>query len=176
MDKIIELFLENPEQEYHIRQLSRMFKKSPTTISKMLKSYKKEGILKSETKLNHLLFKADTNNKKFRTIKISYNLNLIENSGLIEFIEREFNYPKAIVLFGSFAKGENTPTSDIDLLIVSPIRKEINLEEYEKKLKHKIQIFAKSDKDIEEMKTKNKELLNTFINGIILYGLFEVFK
>ena len=152
MDKIIDLFLENPEREYHIRQLSRIFKKSPTTISKVLKDYQKQGILTSEKKFNHLLFKADTNSKKFRTIKISHNLNLIKNSGLIEIIEKEFNYPKAIVLFGSFAKGENISTSDIDLLIISPIKRGINLEGHEKKMKHKIQLFVNSDKDIEDMK------------------------
>jgi len=175
MNKIIEFFLENPEKEYYIRQLSRMFKKSPTTISKVLKDYQKQEILTSEKKLNHLLFKANIASKKFKTMKINYNLNTIMNSSLIELIQKEYN-PKAIVLFGSFAKGENIPTSDIDLLVISSVKKDINLEIYENKLKHKIQLFVKSDKDTEDMKTKSKELLNSFINGITLYGLFEVFK
>ncbi len=37
-----------------------------------------------------------------------------------------------------------------------------------------MQLFV--EKDINKLKEKNKELLNNIINGITLYGFFEVFK
>jgi predicted nucleotidyltransferase len=168
--------MEEPEKEFHVRQLSKLLKKSPTTISKYLKEFEKNGFLKSERKLNHFLFKAHTESEKFKKLKLNYNLDILQECGLIDYLVKQFNHPEAIVLFGSFAKAENIPKSDIDLLIINPFKKNIKLERFEKKLRHKIQIFVHSRKDINKMKEKNKELLNSWINGIVIYGFFEVFK
>ena len=51
-----------------------------------------------------------------------------------------------------------------------------NLLLFEKKLGHEIQLFVHSVSDIERMKDKNKELLNSFINGIVIHGYLEVFR
>ena len=99
---------------------------------------------------------------------------MIEDSKLLDYLEHEFNYPKAIILFGSFAKAENISTSDIDLLIVSSEKKKVDFSKFEKKLRYKIQLFVHSQKEIERFKKENKELINSWINGITLYGFFEV--
>jgi predicted nucleotidyltransferase len=174
MDKILESFIEEPEKEFFVREIARKLNKSPATISKYLKNYEKQGILISKEKFNHLLFKANTESIKFKQLKLSYNLNKIYESGLIDFLIKEFNHPNAIILFGSFAKAENIKTSDIDIFIVSSRKKELNLEKYEKKLGYNVQLFV--EKDIKKLKEKNKELLNNIINGITLYGFFEVFQ
>lgn len=175
MDKLLNFFIKESEKEFYVRQLSKLLNKSPTTISKNLKEYKKKGILNSEKKFNHLLFKANTQSKEFKQLKLNYNINLLNDSGLIDYLIKEFNHPQAIVLFGSFAKAENTSQSDIDLLIINPSKKQINLNNFEKKLQNPIQLFIYSKDEIEKMKQKNKELLNNFINGIILNGFWEVF-
>lgn len=176
MDKIIEAFLNNPEREYHVREIAKLTKKSPTTISKILKNYEKKDILISENKLNHLFFKANSQNKNYKELKRHYNLKKINESGIIQYLETEFNHPEAIILFGSFAKAENIPQSDIDILIITPTKKEINLQKFEQKLTHTIQLHTYSTKEIDVMKTKNKPLLNTFINGITISGQWEIFK
>ena len=104
-----------------------------------------------------------------------YNLNLLYDSGLVNYLIKELNWPEAIILFGSFARAENSSASDIDLLIISSSKKEAKLTKFEKKTGYKIQIFIHSKKDIEKMKEKNKELLNNWVNGITLYGFWEVF-
>lgn len=175
MDNILKNFFNAPEREFHIRELAKITKKSPTTISKYLSSLKKRGVLISRKKLNHLLFKANTQSQYFKDMKLFFNIKMIRDSGLIEHLEEELNYPEAIVLFGSFRKSENIPSSDIDLFIITPSKKELNLQKFEKKLNHKIQLFTHSKSDIENMKTKNKELLNNWINGIVLYGFWEIF-
>jgi len=175
MDKLIEFFIKEPEKEFYVRQIASLLKKSPTTISKYLKDYEAKNILKSERKFNHLLFKAN-NSEEFKQVKLAYNLDIIKKSGLINYILEEFNNPEAILLFGSFAKAEDIKSSDIDVLVISPLKKDINMEKFENKLGHKIQIFLHSNKEIENMKEENKELLNSWINGIVLHGFLEVFK
>jgi predicted nucleotidyltransferase len=167
---IINYFIKEPEREFHVRELAKLTKKSPTTISKYLKQLKKEDTLLSEKKLNHLFFKANSENPSFKDQKLFYNIKTIRDSGLINHIKYKYD-PEAIILFGSFAKAENIERSDIDILIITPSKKEINLEKFEKKLKHKVQLFLHSKKD-----KINKKLLNTFINGIKLEGYWEFFK
>lgn len=175
MDNILKFFIENPEKECHVRELARALKLSPTTISNKLKKYTKDNILFSDRKLNHLFFKANTENPRYKLIKLYHNLLVIENSDILGYLEEQL-HPNAIGLFGSFAKAENIPSSDIDLFIISSSKKELNLEKFEKYLKHKIQLFTFSKEDIQKMKDKNKELLNNLINGIIIRGYFELFK
>ena len=87
MDKIIEFFIKEPNKEFHIRQISKSLKKSPTTVSKYLKDFERKSILKSEKKFNHLLFRANIESKKFKQLKLNYNLSLLRDSGLIDYLE-----------------------------------------------------------------------------------------
>jgi len=172
MDKIINLFLENPEKDFHVREIARLVKKSPTTISKYLKEFSKKKILIQKKELNHLLFKANNENTEYKRLKINYSLKNINESGIIDFLEEEFNYPKAIVVFGSVAKGEDGEKSDLDLFILSSLKKDLNLKKFENKLNKKVQFFVHSKQDLKKL---NKELLNNICNGIVIYGHMEVF-
>ncbi len=175
MDSIIEFFIKEPEREFHVRELSKLTNKSPTTVSKYLKKYSKKCVLKSEKKLNHLFFRADTESREFKFLKLSYNLSLLSGSGLIGYLEEKYNHPSAIVLFGSFAKAENTEKSDVDILVVTSNKKDVDLSGFEKKISN-IQLHLYSNKEIETMKEKNKELLNNIVNGITLSGYWDLFK
>jgi len=175
-NKLLEYFFEEPEREFHVRELAKLLKRSPTTISKYLNKLKKESVLVSERKLNHLLFKANSNNFQFKDLKLFYNLKNLKESGLLDYLDEELNHPRAIILFGSFVKSENIKKSDIDLFIITSIKKELNLKGFEKKLGHEIQLFLHSNKELEEMKQKKEPLLNSIINGIVLEGYWELFK
>ena len=176
MDDILEFFIREPEREFHVRNLAKLTKKSPTTISKYLFKFKKDGLLSLKKRFNHLLFKANIDNPTFKCIKLSYNLRKLRESSLIDYLVDKFNNPEAIILFGSFRKAEDIPKSDIDILIITPLKKEINLTKYEKLLDHEIQLFLYSNEEINKIKTKNKELLNNLVNGIVLEGFWELFR
>ncbi len=176
MDEILEIFMEEPEKEFHVREIARRLKKSPTTVSKYLKDFEKGGILLSKKRFSHLIYRANTESKLFITKKLSRNIESILKSGLVEFLNEELNHPEALGIFGSFAKGENVKKSDIDLFIITPVKKEINLIKFEKKLGHKIDLFTFSRKDIDKIKTENKELLNSILNGVILDGHWNLFR
>jgi len=176
MNQILEIFIKEPEREFHVREIAKLLKKSPTTISKYLKTYESKKFLTLNKRLNHLLFKANLDSQKFKQLKLNYNLNTLQDSKLINYLIEEFNHPEAIILFGSFSKAEDNKNSDIDLLIISSKKQEPNIEKFEKKLNHKIQLFIHSKTELEKIKKKNKELFNNWINGIVIYGYFEVFK
>lgn len=176
MDKIVNLFLTDSYSKFNVREVARLTRLSPSTASKYLNRLVEEGILKRGVERNYILYSADAESKHFRDLKIYHNIKRIRLSGVIDFIEKELNYPEAILLFGSFVKGENRKESDVDLFILSESEQTLKLEQFEKKLGAKIQIFLYTRKDVEKMKKSNRELLNNIINGITLGGFFEVFK
>ena len=86
---------------------------------------------------------------------------------MIECIRRDLSNP-AIILFGSYLRGEDLEDSDIDLFVQS--KEKVDLGRFEKKLGRKIQIFGY--KDISAI--KNKELANNIVNGYVLNGFIEI--
>lgn len=172
-ERLLSFFFEEPEREFYVRELARLLKKSPTTVSKYLLDLEKERILISCKKLGHLFFRASLSNE-FKDIKFYFNLRKIRKSGLIEFLEEEFNFPSAIVLFGSFGRAENIKGSDVDLLVISSSKRELDFSFFEKKLGAKIELFVYSKEELCFM--KNKELLNNFINGFVLNGYIDIFQ
>ena len=120
--------------------------------------------------------KANQTSQNFIKNKIIYNLNSLYQSGLIEFVNEYYNNPKAVILFGSFRKGEDLSNSDVDIAIESDEIKEYQitglrgLSEFEKSIGRKIQIhlFNRESIDI--------NVFNNIANGILLWGFLEVKK
>ena len=173
--EILKHFMENPEREIHIRELAKEAKISPTTATNYLEELKKENLLSKEKSRNVILYKANSDNPLFKETKKYYNIKKILKSGLLDYLNQELNYPEAIILFGSYAKGENIKRSDVDIFISTESKKQVSLKEFERKLGAEIHLFIYSKKQIEELKVKNKELLNNVLNGIKLSGFIEVF-
>ena len=173
---ILKHFFEEPEKEFHLREIARLSRLAPSTASKHLSNMAKSELLILRSDKGFSLFRSNTENTVYRDFKLFYNLLKIRNCGLIDFLAEEFNHPKCILLFGSFRKGENSKGSDIDIFIETPSKKETDVSKFEKALGHSIHLLQFSSSEIELMKTKNKEMLNSIINGISLYGYFEVFK
>tara|TARA_Y100000310_G_C20693849_1_gene824110 strand:- start:2414 stop:2959 length:546 start_codon:yes stop_codon:yes gene_type:complete len=170
--KIIGFFLDNPTTPLHLRSLSRRIKVSPTWISKKIDGLVKEGLItvskNKETKI--LTMKADRENSEFNRLKKSHNLYQIYKSGLIDQIIENYQKPEAIILFGSYSRGEDIEKSDIDLAIITTRKIQNNLDKFEQKLNRKIKIIELKKDKIE------KEFQNTLANGVVLYGYLDIIK
>jgi len=168
---IQEYFYVNPSANLRVREIERTLSLPLPSVIRYSKELEKEGILVIVRTGNVNCYTADRSNKKYLLDKRLYNIKIIYNSGLIEYLRQELSNP-AIVLFGSFAKGEDTEESDIDLYIETPSKKNISLERFETILKRKIQVFR--HRNLKEM--SNPHLANNIINGITLNNYLEVFK
>ena len=112
MDKLIQYFFENTEKEYHVRELAKLMNKSPTTVSKHLSLLKQQGILTSKKKFNHLFYMA-ADNLKFKDLKFSYNLKKIRDSGLMEYLVKNYNLENKQWVLVTIDPERDTP-EDID--------------------------------------------------------------
>ena len=171
---ILKLFLEHPESKYHIREAARILRISPMTARKKLRELSKKGLLASKKDKLYIAYSANVESNVFKLNATFYMINKLYKSGVLDYLNTKLK-PEAIVLFGSIAKGEYSAKSDVDLFVVSELKKKINLERFESKLGREIQLFIYNHNKFKNMKSKNKELLNNILNGIVLRGYLEVF-
>ncbi len=164
-------FFLNPTSKLRVRQIEKTLKLPLPSVIRYCKELTKEGILTTIKTGNIIFYTADRTNENFLLEKKLFNIRQICKSGLIGYLRQELSNP-VIVLFGSYAKGEDTETSDIDLYIETPSKREIPLDEFGRKLQRKMQVFR--HKSITEI--KNKHLANNIINGITLNNYVEAFK
>ena len=163
---ILRLFFEEPTREFNVREVARLAKTAPATASSRLKEFAKQSILKHRKERMLDLHRADLESASYRDLKLYYTIRKLRESGLIESLN-EFYLKPTIILFGSCSKGIDTETSDMDMVIISEKTKEFpSREEYGKKLRKELQLFAvKSLKGL-----KNEHLISNVLNGIVLEG------
>ena len=138
---------------------------SPPSASHLLKELRKEGLLLEEKERNYIYYVADIKNSLFIDLSRAYWSDVVRRIELVEYLERELISP-LVIIFGSLNKAEAKRDSDLDIAIFTVSKKQINLSDFEKKIKRKIQVFAfKGIKDV-----KNKDLLNNILNGHIISG------
>lgn len=157
---VASVFLLEPTKVHFIKEISRKIKLSHTSVRLHLRTLLSEGLIKKVKAEPFEGYKADRENEEFLFTKKIFNLILLRECGLIEKLKEM--YPKSIILFGSYERGEDIETSDIDLYIDSKKFDLKDKEKYEKILNRKIHLIFK-DEPIEEIK-------KSIANGTILFG------
>lgn len=164
---VAECFFNEPNRKFHIRELVRITCLSTTAIASAINILIREGIVKrNKTAVIHEIT-ADIINKKFKVAKRLHNLEAVYASGLVEYLSEVYGFPEAIVLFGSYSRGEDAEKSDIDIAIITKKKKQLNLYKFEIGLKRKIQLFEV------DLKSIPRGLKCNICNGIILEGYIE---
>ena len=161
----MEPFFEDSYRRINVREYARLQKISAPTAATLLQQYSRENLLKMERERQYLFYTANKESHLFIDLAKIYWKTAFEKAGLLDFLEKELVSP-LIILFGSLAKAEVTPTSDIDLAVFTATNKELSLHVFEKKLKRPIQLFLFHEK----ADVKNDELLNSILNGYRLRG------
>jgi predicted nucleotidyltransferase len=167
--KILKLFFDGPNVTLHIREVARRSNLTPRGSKYILDSLTKEGLLKNEPNDIVNNYRGNYNNEKFMGLKRSLNLYSLYSSGLISNLEEFYRIPKCIVLFGSYAKGEDTGKSDIDIAVVTNMEGFPELRENEQNLNRKINITL-----IKNIRGETPSFVNSLANGIVLSGYLEV--
>ena len=168
VNKILEYFLKNPNTTIHLRELARNTGFSSAGSSKSLKLLVKKGFVEEHKTKAVSNYKAKLTSK-FIQLKKIYNLHSLYGSGLVDFLKEKYQFPETIILFGSYSKGEDTEKSDIDLAIISPSEKSLDLSKFENILERKINLL-----EFKNLKKAEKKFINNIINGIVLEGVFEI--
>lgn len=155
-----------PERWAHIREIARKVKLSPNTVRKSLTNLIKKGIVEKRKQGNMLQFRGKLDSKNYKIEKKIHNLRHIYKTGIVDYLFDFYN-PKAIVLFGSYSRGEDISTSDVDIGIITVSKKRPDLSPFERKIGRKIELSLFNKKEV------SNEFFNNIINGIVLKGILK---
>lgn len=172
--KVLSWFFSFPNDETTLNSLSEKLRISKTTANSMVIRLLKEGFLISKVIGKAWQIKCNQQHPYNYTRKISYNLNMVYESGIIKEIHKVVDSPRAIVLFGSYRKGDDTENSDIDLAVEVLGEKEVEILKfglfqsfgYRKNVVANLHIFSRNRIDL--------NLFANISNGIVLEGFLEV--
>jgi predicted nucleotidyltransferase len=153
------IFFVEPTKVHYIKEISRKINLAPTSVKKHIQELVKEGLIEETDKEIFKGYLAKRDNPEFIFYKKINNLISFKSSKLTDYLKE--HYPKSIILFGSYDKGEDIETSDIDIFVESKKFK-IDAEKFEKYLKRGIHILFKEDAE--------KSLLAGINQGTILFG------
>lgn len=151
------------------RRIASLLGVSPPAVMKTLHYLIKKDFvnLTKDKESKQLSIKLNAENQYIFQLKRVDNLKQLYDSGFVNYMQEK--YPgDTIILFGSYSRGEDTISSDIDIAIIGE-EKKADLTNFEKILERKILIgFYKSWEKID------KHLRNNILNGIILAGGVEL--
>lgn len=150
------------------RETAKILKVSPTAVGNSLKKLRDENLIKIEKTKTINFVSLNRDEKKAVELKRVENLKNMYLSGLSDYLYNELP-GTAIILFGSYSRGEDTNTSDLDLAVVGTRGNPMKLEKFESILHRKINInFYDSWQSI------HQHLKDNILNGIVLAGGIEL--
>lgn len=171
--KVMYWFFAYPTKEVSLNDLTKQVNISKTTANKVILQLAKEGFLKIQA-LGGMWRISCNQQHPFNTArKIPYNLERVYHSEVIEEILKAIPNPKSIILFGSYRKGDDIETSDLDLAVETLDNEEVKIFNigtiprlgYREKVKVNLLKFSRKKIDL--------NLFANLVNGIVLYGFFE---
>lgn len=165
--KVFEIFVDEPLRIHYVKEISKKINLAPTSVKKHIIDLENgEMVIKKKGDI-FSGYVSNRDNSNFLFYKKMFNLMKLKESKLIDYLVENL-YPKTIVLYGSYARGEDIEESDIDLLIISKNDKSLDLDKFEKILKRKIHVINETN-----LRKLNENLQLEIINGIILYGYLK---
>ena len=174
--KVLFWFFSFPYKKVGLNDLVKQLKISKTTANKVITRLIKEDFIRKEVAGKTWRLSCNVEHEYNKSKKICYNLNMVYQSGILEEIYKKFKNPRAIILFGSYRKGDDTETSDIDIAIEVLGDEKLKIKElsifkqfgYRKNISVNLHIFSR---------TKiNNNLFSNMANGFVLDGFLEVKK
>lgn len=189
--KILEIFLNNPFKEIHLREISRLSKSSLANVDNSMRLFVRNGMFKRND-ISHLtFFKPNLENedliKVFELLelerrKVFYSKNKNIARLLKKYTDAVINLSnkriQLVILFGSVARGDWAKGSDIDIMAVVP-DKENDIIDILNKAKTDVSplleirpISTTTNKFVEGFKAKTEFYDNLWKDRVVLYNEF----
>lgn len=178
--KILKLLLLAPDTSFYIKEMSTRVGLAFSMVYKELAKLKNLGLVIEERKGKLRLFKINKQSLLYEDLKMIF----IKTVGLGDIVTEHLQKLDKIryaFIYGSFARGQQLKTSDVDLLIIGDLDEEELIKaisEMEKSLGREINYILWSEREFERRaKTKHHLLTEIADNSIIgLVGDVDEFR
>ena len=122
--KILETLLLNRQANFHTRELARRTGVSPPYVLKELRNLKGLGILSEKREGNMVFYKVNESSSIVEDLKRLFLKTESLGAELFKTLKKDQERIRYALIYGSFAKGTEISSSDIDLLIVGDIEED----------------------------------------------------
>lgn len=172
--KILVLFLDNPNDMFHVREVVRRVDEEINAVRRELIHLEKKGVLKREPRVNRVYYYLDKNYPHF------FDLLSIQakNTGLgADIIKNRVRLGKIkfAMLSGKFARGIRDNPEEVDLLVVGTVvlpELSLLIKEEEEKRKHEINYTVMTEEEFNFRKKRRDPFITSVIYGsrVMLIG------
>lgn len=120
-EEVLRVLLLNPAGRHYLREIATLTRQPVRAIQRELARLQEAGLVERSRQGNRTYYQANRESPVFTELKALF-VKTAGLGGLIRknLLERQVSIRVAF-LFGSFARGEEGPTSDVDLLVVGDI-------------------------------------------------------
>lgn len=118
--EILKLFLFNPDDSFYQRQISMLTRQSIRGVQREVEKLQSIGLIEKSAQGNRLYYRVNRNCSIFEDLKRI----LFKTTGIAEALKGKLvksDSIKIAFVYGSYAKGEESLSSDIDLLVIGNI-------------------------------------------------------
>lgn len=164
---ILEIFFNNPEKSYYLRELGRMLSKQPGVFQREINKLAKDSFLISEYQAGSRYFKLNKNHPLFSELKSIFFKTLGAEGRLKELLAKVKDIEAAFI-YGSFAKNKEDQFSDIDLMIIGVPDEDVlisKISKIEKEIGREINYTIFSPQDLKSGLIKKEVFLDDIMNG-----------
>jgi predicted nucleotidyltransferase len=121
-------FLACPQALFYASQVARQLKISPSSANNALKNFAEKGLLVVEEKGFARLYRLNQENEAVKSLKRAYGIDFVQVAKPEEKILAIDPNALSIALYGSYASGSFDEESDVDLIVITPSKKEVYIE------------------------------------------------
>ncbi|MHB8601896.1 MAG: nucleotidyltransferase domain-containing protein [Nitrosotalea sp.] len=129
--KLLEEFLFQSDTEYHIRELARLVHDIPINVQKELKNLQSVGLLTHRKQGNMVLYKLNKDSPIVEDLKRIFLKTESIGKEILSLLYDKEKIRYALI-YGSFAKGTELKSSDIDMLIIGSVNEDSILKSTQK--------------------------------------------
>ena len=174
--RVLAHFIDFPCEEFYLRELGRILGISPMTVKRSLDMLLDDGFLVREKRKNQILYRANSDSLAFRFAKISFNLAILEEKGVVKDLLEDVPGISSIVLYGSYARGENDAHSDLDILTISTAKK-VDANKISKNIGVMVNVMNFTGNQWTKQAEENRAFyLDVITEGIVLHGTRPVIE
>ena len=170
---VARLIFNYPNKSFHIRMLQRETGLSTTAVKDSIDKLESFEIIKVEKTSITTNIKANLDSKSYIFYKLIFNLYRFEHYEFLDILKGIYKNPEAIILFGSFARGEDIEESDIDILVITSNKSDSAIDDWttdlENEMNRKVNIQV-----IQSFERSSNEFRNAIANGIVIHGYLKV--
>ena len=168
--RLLSYFFTNPEKSFYVRELGIILNEDPGNLSRELRKLELEGIFISSTKGLVKFYSLDKKHPLFNDFKnIIFKTEGIEGS--LRQLVSEYAGIELAFIYGSYAKGKEKGSSDIDVVVVGSFPRDEftrKLRMLESRLSREANFSSYTKAEFDKEREKKGGFLNMVIKSKII--------